>query len=156
DAVKLLSNFRQMIDRGSASGKGIAIVGFDLKKDPAVLRAAYDDRDGVTAAFNMNLLERINRELGGNFDLDGFRHEAPWVEEAGRIEMRLVSLRDQTVTVAGRHFHFREGEWIWTESSHKYDEDGIRALAARAGIELQHAWTDDRRRFFICALRPKA
>lgn len=154
DAVKLLSNFRRMIeDAGKQQGRGVAIVGFDLKKDPEILHAAYNDRDAVTAAFNLNLLERINRELGANFDLDAFRHEAPWVEEAGRIEMRLVSLRDQTVTVAGRHFHFREGEWIWTESSHKYDEDGIRALAARAGLALERAWTDDRRLFLITALR---
>lgn len=157
DAAKLLSNFRRMIaDCGGAGGKGVAVVGFDLKKDPAILRAAYNDREGVTAAFNMNLLERINRELGGNFDLDGFRHEAPWLEESGRIEMRLVSLRDQTVTVAGRHFHFREGEWIWTESSHKYDEEGVRALAGRAGLTLEQAWTDDRRLFLIAALRPKS
>lgn len=157
DAVKLLSSFRRLIqDCGGAGGKGVAIVGFDLKKDPAILHAAYNDRDGVTAAFNLNLLHRINRELGGNFDLDAFRHEAPWVEAAGRIEMRLVSQRDQTVTVAGRHFTFRQGEWIWTESSHKYDEDGVRALASRAGLTLDRAWTDDRRWFLIAALRPKA
>ncbi|MFG0283833.1 MAG: L-histidine N(alpha)-methyltransferase [Phycisphaerales bacterium JB039] len=148
EAVDLLRNFRRMI-----AGGGVAIVGFDLKKDPAILRAAYNDRDGVTAEFNLNLLRRINRELGGSFDLDAFRHEAPWVAEAGRIEMRLISQRDQDVTVAGRTFRFRAGEWIWTESSHKYDEQGIRKMAAEAGLALDHFWTDDDRLFSVVALR---
>lgn len=147
-AIDLLGNFRNMIEDG-----GVALVGFDLKKDPAILWAAYNDRDGVTAQFNMNLLRRINRELGGNFDLDAFRHDAPWVAEPGRIEMRLVSERDQEVTVAGRPFSFGAGEWIWTESSHKYDEDGIRAIAAEAGLALDHFWTDEDRLFSVVALR---
>jgi L-histidine N-alpha-methyltransferase len=173
DAVTLLKNFRCMmgaatptvpgdgvgtptVPGGRAACRGAALVGFDLKKDPAILHAAYNDREGVTAEFNLNLLRRINRELRGNFDLDAFRHEAPWVEDAGRIEMRLVSQRDQTVTVAGRHFIFHAGEWIWTESSHKYDEDGVGDLAARAGLDLERAWTDDRHWFLVAALRPAA
>ncbi len=148
DAVALLSNFRRMIGAG-----GIAIVGFDLKKDPPLLRGAYNDPEGVTAEFNLNLLRRINRELDGDFDLSAFRHDAPYVAVAGRVEMRLLSTRDQTVTVAGRRFGFRKGEWIWTESSHKYDETDIRAMCARAGLTLEALWTDPRRLFAVAGLR---
>ena len=113
-----------------------------MKKDRATLEAAYDDAAGVTAAFNLNLLDRINRELDGTFDPDGFRHRAVWNEEAGRIETYLISLRDQTVTVDGVPFRFAEGERIHTENSHKYTIDGFARFAAEAGFTLRRAWTD--------------
>jgi dimethylhistidine N-methyltransferase len=117
------------------------IVGADLKKDIGTLIRAYDDSAGVTAAFNLNLLARINRELGANFDPGGFAHLAVYNEEAGRIEMHLRALRQQAVTVAGRHFTFRNGETIHTENSHKYSVDGFHALARSAGWEPQAIWT---------------
>lgn len=122
-------------------GAGL-VVGVDLRKDPAVLGRAYDDPEGVTAAFNLNLLTRINRELDGDFDLDAFVHEARWKEAAGRIEMHLISRADQTVRIAGRAFTFRAGESIFTESSHKYALDGFRSLAETAGWYPVVAWTD--------------
>ena len=123
-------------------GAGL-VIGVDLKKDRAILEAAYDDAEGVTAAFNLNLLRRINRELGGDFDLDGFAHEARWNETAGRIEMHLVSRSVQTARVGGRVFTFRAGESIHTENSHKYSLDGFHTLAKAAGWHPVKAWTDD-------------
>jgi dimethylhistidine N-methyltransferase len=124
-------------------GKGAGLVlGVDLKKDPARLRPAYDDAEGVTAAFNLNLLRRINRELGGTFDLAGFVHEARWNEDASRIEMHLVSRAAQTVRIGGQAFDFGEGESIHTENSHKYSLDAFRALAQAAGWRPVEAWTD--------------
>lgn len=125
------------------------VVGVDLRKDPAVLHAAYNDHEGVTAAFNMNLLARMNRELGADFDLGRFRHRAFWNDDEGRVEMHLESLADQTVTVAGRPFAFRAGETIFTESSYKYSLDGFRALAADAGFRTAETWLDDRKLFSV-------
>lgn len=122
-------------------GAGL-VIGADLKKDPAILGAAYDDPEGVTAAFNLNLLARINRELCGDFDLDAFGHEARWNEAAGRIEMHLVSRRAQSVRIGRACFGFRDGESIHTESSHKYTLDGFRALAEEAGWQSLAVWTD--------------
>ena len=99
---------------------GGLLIGVDLKKDQTILDAAYNDAAGVTAAFNLNLLVRINRELGGTFDVDTFRHHAFYNAEAGRIEMHLVSAKDQTAVVSGQSFVFREGETIHTENSYKY------------------------------------
>jgi uncharacterized SAM-dependent methyltransferase len=118
--------------------RGAAIIGVDLKKDVSTLLAAYDDREGVTAAFNLNLLVRINRELGGDFSFDCFAHEARWNEAESAIEMHLVSLREQVVTVGGGRFAFQAGETIHTESSRNYDirsfmnivEDGRRGVSA--------------------------
>ncbi len=124
-------------------GTGAAfLVGADLVKDEDVLRAAYDDAGGVTAAFNLNLLTRINRELGADFDLMHFRHEARWNAGRERIEMHIVSALPQTVTVAGERIAFAEGETIHTENSHKYTVDGFEALAGRAGWRLDRMWTD--------------
>lgn len=125
----------------------------DLVKEPEILVRAYDDRDGVTAAFNLNLLTRFNRDLGADFDLDGFRHEAVWNEERSRIEMHLVSLRDQTVTLAGERLTFAEGERIHTENSHKYTVDGIALMAERAGWRLEKSWTDPKDWFGVFLLR---
>ncbi|MEP0546159.1 MAG: L-histidine N(alpha)-methyltransferase [Rhodothermales bacterium] len=121
---------------------GGLLIGVDLKKDRATLEAAYDDAAGVTAAFNLNLLTRINRELDGTFDPDGFRHRAVWNDDLGRIETYLVSTRKQTVTVDGEAFHFAEGERVHTENSHKYTVEGFARFAAASGFVLRQAWTD--------------
>src|SRR3546814_8954273 len=123
------------------------VIGVDLKKDPDILVPAYDDRDGVTAAFNLNLLARINRELGGNFDLGRFRHRAIYARDKGRIEMHLESREEQTVTISGRRFHFAAGETIHTENSYKYTPEGFAALAAAGGWEAAACWTDTARLF---------
>jgi dimethylhistidine N-methyltransferase len=122
-------------------GAGL-LIGVDLKKDSRILHAAYNDAAGVTAAFNLNLLARINRELGGTFSLPGFVHEAKYVEGAGRVEMHLRSRTAQTVTIAGHIFSFRPGETIHTENSHKYSADEFRALSGRAGWTTEQVWVD--------------
>ena len=125
------------------------LLGADLKKDPAALEAAYDDPLGVTAAFNLNLLARANRELGADFDLRAFRHVAAYDEREGRVEMYLESLRDQMVRVAALDLElsFRAGERVHTENSHKYDSAELSELAARAGFARERTWLDDARRF---------
>jgi dimethylhistidine N-methyltransferase len=121
---------------------GAMLIGVDLVKDAAVLERAYNDAAGVTAEFNLNLLARLNRELGADFDLEGFRHEAVWDEPASRIEMRLISVRPQVVNVAGRRFKFAAGEVLVTEYSHKYTLAGFRSLTERSGFSVARAWTD--------------
>jgi L-histidine N-alpha-methyltransferase len=121
---------------------GGLLIGVDLIKDVAILERAYDDARGVTAAFNLNLLTRINRELGGDFDPEAFRHRAFYNREHDRIEMHLESLCDQSVTIAGHSFSFRRGETIHTENSHKYSPDSFRALAHSTGLEVEQVWTD--------------
>lgn len=129
------------------------LIGVDLRKDEDILRAAYNDAAGVTAAFNLNLLHRINRELEGDFDVGSFSHDARWVPEYGRIEMHLVSTRTQDVIVSGERFHFETGESIHTEDSHKYDVEGFKALAAEAGWNSIECWTDPDGLFSIHLLR---
>ena len=139
---------------GRSLGKGATmIVGIDLIKDEAVLNAAYDDAAGVTAQFNMNILRRMNRELGGNFDLNAFRHRAFYNAADRRIEMHLESTKAQTVTVAGRTFTFAKGETVHTESSYKYTVNSFRALAESAGWRPTAVWTDERHYFSIHALK---
>lgn len=128
---------------------GRLLIGFDLEKDIEVLKAAYNDREGVTAEFNLNLLRRINRELDGTFDVDAFKHDAPWVDSRKRIEMHLVSTRDQEAHVDGRAFAFREGERIHTENSHKFTPDSFDREAAAAGFAPVERWTDDRDWFCV-------
>src|SRR5262249_58029970 len=128
--------------RGCGPGGGV-LTGVDLEKDPRILEPAYNDRLGVTAAFNLNLLARINRELGADFDLAAFRHHAFYDLRHRRIEMHLVSARPQLVHVAGTAFAFAEGETIRTEYSHKYRLEDFRALARPAGLEVEQVWTDD-------------
>ncbi len=129
---------------GSLLGRGAGfIIGVDLKKDPAILHAAYNDAKGVTAAFNMNVLLRINAELGGDFDLANFRHRALYNALESRIEMHLVSLADQVVSVGGTSFNFLKGETIHTENSYKYNVGEFQALAKSAGMEPVNAWWDD-------------
>lgn len=133
----------------------LLLIGVDLRKDPEVLRRAYNDGEGVTAAFNLNLLRRINRELGADFDLEGFEHEAVWHEEQGRMEMHLRSLREQTVTVDGRSYDFARGETIFTESSHKYAVEEFQQLASKVGYDPVRVWTDPRRWFSVQLLRER-
>jgi dimethylhistidine N-methyltransferase len=137
DAERFLRRVGDLLEAG-----GRLLVGVDLIKDRRLLEAAYNDADGVTAAFNLNLLARINRELQGNFDLGRFRHMASFNPDSSRIEMRLLSTRDQRVRVAGQTFAFREGESIHTESSYKYSIEGFHDLARRAGFEPDQVWTD--------------
>jgi dimethylhistidine N-methyltransferase len=128
---------------------GGLLIGADLKKDPHVLEAAYNDSAGVTAQFNLNLLDRINRELGADFDLDQWRHRAIYNSDAGRIEMHLISEIDQFVHVDERKFHFRRGEKIITEFSYKYAPEEFAAVAGKAGFEFVRMWTDDARLFGV-------
>ena len=128
---------------------GALVLGADLVKDPAVLHAAYSDSQGVTAAFNLNLLARANRELEANFDLSKFAHSAFYNAPQRRIEMHLMSLRKQRVTVLGRPFELEEGETIHTENSHKFTIDGLRALAISAGFTPGPVWTDADRLFSV-------
>jgi dimethylhistidine N-methyltransferase len=128
---------------------GALIVGVDLKKDPAVLNRAYNDQAGVTAAFNHNMLARINRQLGADFRLDLFEHHAFYNERPGRIEMHLISRADQIVHVGDAEFCIRADETILTEVSYKYAPDEFARLAAEAGFRVGHVWTDSRRWFSV-------
>jgi L-histidine Nalpha-methyltransferase len=148
DAAEFLRQAARILGHGSTM-----IIGIDLIKDEAVLNAAYDDAAGVTAKFNLNVLTRMNRELGGNFDVSAFRHRAFYNVEHHRIEMHLESLKDQSVTVAGRTFQFAEGETIHTENSYKYTVDSFRALAESAGWRPVATWTDENALFSIHALK---
>jgi L-histidine Nalpha-methyltransferase len=129
-------------------GDGL-LIGVDLRKDKRTLEAAYDDSRGVTAAFNKNVLRRINRELGGDFDVDRFLHRAKYDEIAGRIDMDLLSVKAQRVTIAACNLivDLAAGEAIHTESSYKYDEPELHALAEASSLELRNLWTDGARRF---------
>ncbi len=128
---------------------GGLLLGVDLVKEPAQLHAAYNDARGVTAAFNLNLLQRANNELGSDFDLDGFGHYAFYNAPFQRIEMHLVSRRAQHVRLGSERFAFREGETIHTENSHKFTVDGLRELATLAGFRPGAVWTDAERQFSV-------
>jgi dimethylhistidine N-methyltransferase len=147
DAAELLKRMRAHV-----GPDGKAIVGVDLRKDLGVLLAAYDDAAGVTAAFNLNLLERANRELGADFDLSAFAHEARWNEAKSAVEMHLVSRKAQTVSVDGRAIRFAAGETIHTEDSRKYDVEGFARLAGTAGWSVAREWLDPDRRFAVLGL----
>jgi dimethylhistidine N-methyltransferase len=144
EAVILLKRIAELC----GSGGGL-LIGVDLKKDLSILLPAYNDRLGVTAAFNLNLLARINRELGADFHLESFCHEAIYNDEEGRIEMYLVSKRAQSVHIGGVRIPFRRGERICTEYSYKYALDQLPRLAASAGFQLEKSWTDERRWFSV-------
>ncbi|HTP89048.1 MAG TPA: L-histidine N(alpha)-methyltransferase [Bryobacteraceae bacterium] len=139
DALVFLRDLRAHLKPGDA-----LLLGADLVKPCSVLLPAYDDAAGVTAAFNMNLLLRMNRELGASFNPRSFCHLAIWDERESAIEMHLCSLAEQMVTIpgAGCTATFREGETIWTESSHKYSLEGLREMAASAGFRIDGEWTD--------------
>ena len=144
EARELLAQMREL-----AGARGMALVGADLRKDPAVLLAAYDDAAGVTAEFNLNLLANVDREFGLGLDVTAFRHRAPWNDAAGRIEMHLVAMRDQRASLAGRTYAIAAGDYLLTEYSHKYRLDEFRALAARAGWRARRVWTDERAWFSV-------
>ena len=130
-------------------GGGGLLIGVDLKKDRQLLEAAYNDPAGVTAQFNLNLLKRINRELGADFDLDQWRHRAIYNSNAGRIEMHLINETDQLVHLNQHKFHFLRGDKIVTEFSYKYAPEEFAALARKAGFEFVRMWTDDARLFGV-------
>lgn len=146
---------RQLLERiGILLGAGgKLLIGVDLIKDASMLNAAYNDTRGITADFNTNLLRRINRELNANFNLEAFRHEAYYNSVEQRIEMHLVSVADQQVSLAGKRFSFREGESIHTENSYKYSIEGFHALAGEAGYEAKWVWTDPDDLFSVHCLR---
>ncbi len=141
--------------RGSLQTGDALLIGFDLIKDAGVLNAAYNDTQGVTAAFNKNLLARINRELGGNFDLSLFQHVAFWNPQMSRIEMHLESLRQHTVWVQDlrRVFHFAAGERIHTENSYKFSSGSIAQLLRTSGYRLERSWTDPEEWFSVALAR---
>lgn len=144
EAVPLLRQTAQLVGPG-----GALLLGTDLKKDPRVIEAAYNDSQEITAAFNRNLLVRINRELGADFQIEHFWHHAFYHPGEGRVEMHLVSQRDQCVHVGTHRFTFNEGESIRTEFSYKYSLADLRALAAAAGFEVRRVWTDADRYFTV-------
>jgi len=149
DAQAFLQRIRSALAPGD-----LLLLGADLVKSEADLLLAYDDPLGVTAAFNKNLLVRINQELGGNFDLDAFIHRASWNRELQRIEMHLVSCIGQEVTIplADTTVHFHNGEYIWTESSYKYTPEQITAMGAAVQLATRDQWIDDDARFALTML----
>jgi dimethylhistidine N-methyltransferase len=148
-ARDFLRNSRKLLGPRSAF-----LIGVDLKKDLGILLPAYNDREGVTARFNLNLLVRINREIGGSFDLDGFAHEAIYNEDYGRIEMHIRSLKAQSVQVLSERFDFAEGETIHTENSHKYSVEEFQDLARSAGWNPVEVWTGEDELFSLHYLEP--
>jgi L-histidine N-alpha-methyltransferase len=149
-ALQLLSLMREM-----AGGRGAVLVGIDLRKDPQTLEQAYDDGAGVTAKFNLNALRHVNRELGADFDPDGFDHLAVWVEDHSRIEMHLVSKRDQVVRLGGEQIRFERGEHLRTECCHKYTLDSFAELAGSAGLAVKRTWLDPEKRFSVQLLETR-
>jgi L-histidine N-alpha-methyltransferase len=148
EARKFLASVAEQCGPG-----GALLIGVDLEKPRSVLEPAYDDARGITAEFNRNLLRRVNRELGGDFDLAAFDHRAFWNAALGRVEMHLVSRHDQVVHLAGRPIPFAKGESIHTENSHKYELAGFAELAAAAGFGVERVWTDDAGLFSVQLLR---
>lgn len=144
EALRFLRALRSVLQKDDA-----LLLGADLKKDPAILEAAYNDALGVTSAFNLNVLARINRELGGTFDLRAFKHRAFYNEAMGRIEIYIESLVKQRVRIDKLDFgvEFDVGELIHTENSYKYDLGGIREIAAATGFTLSRTWLDSQERF---------
>lgn len=147
-ATAFLASARQSLGAGAWF-----LLGADLRKSPKLLLPAYNDAAGVTAAFNLNLLRRLNREAGADFDLRAFRHEAVWNDGESRIEMHLISTRDQTVHLGGRSVVFREGESIHTENSYKHRVETLREIAREAGWESRKVWQDHAGLFGVILLR---
>jgi dimethylhistidine N-methyltransferase len=148
DVVDFLERFSRLLQPGDGF-----LIGADSRKDPAVLHAAYNDREGVTAEFNLNILERINRELGADFELDAFEHVAFYNEGEGRIEMHLRSLVRQSVSLAGERFELAAGEMIHTENSYKYAASQLEMLAESAGLVPVDVWTDREESFRVHGFR---
>src|ERR1700739_964861 len=147
EACAFLRSAREILGQGAQM-----VIGVDLEKDERVLYDAYNDAAGVTARFNLNVLVRINRELGGNFDLSAFTHRAIYNRERHRIEMHLISKKSQTVRMLGTSLSFRPGESIHTESSYKYSIDRFTALARGSGWQVRESWTDAKGMFSVHAL----
>ena len=147
EARAFLRSAREILGHGAQM-----IIGVDLEKNERVLYDAYNDAAGVTARFNLNVLVRINRELGGNFDISGFTHRSIYNRERHRIEMHLIAKKAQTVRILGRSFSFRPGESIHTESSYKYSLDRFTALACDSGWSVRESWTDQDQMFSVHAL----
>jgi dimethylhistidine N-methyltransferase len=143
-AIELMKVMRRITGPG-----GALVIGFDLAKDPAILERAYNDSAGVTAAFNLNVLRRLNRELRADFDLARFRHEAVWAAAESRVEMHLVSVCGQATAIAGEVITFGPGERLVTEHCHKYTPDAFAAQAQAAGWEARRTWTDERGYFNV-------
>lgn len=144
EAIRLL----ELMRRAAGAGGGL-LIGIDLAKDPVILERAYNDAAGVTAAFNMNLLVRLNRELAADFDPGRFRHEALWVPAESRIEMHLVSVCAQAVHIAGERVDFAAGERLVTEHCHKYTDESFASQARAAGWTPRQRWTDPRGYFSV-------
>lgn len=148
-AVELLVNFAGIVGEG-----GAILIGVDLRKDRETLERAYNDAEGVTAEFNLNVLARLNRELGAGFETDAFVHRAIWNDADSRIEMHLVSERDQHMRIGEQRIDIAAGEYIHTESSYKYSLEGFAALAQTAGLEVVKVWTDSEQMFSLQLLEP--
>jgi dimethylhistidine N-methyltransferase len=148
EAAAFLRRVRRTVGPG-----GMLLLGVDRRKDAATLNAAYDDREGVTAAFNLNVLRRINRELNASFDLSRFRHHAFFNESAGRVEMHLEATVAHEIDVGGTRIPFARGETIWTESSYKYDRDQLATVTSAAGFDVERLWTDAEDKFWVALLR---
>lgn len=149
-AVAFLQSVAELVGPG-----GYLLIGVDLKKDKAILEAAYDDEKGITAQFNLNLLEHINRGLDADFDLSAWQHRALYNETEGRIEMHLVSQKTQNININGSEFSFAEGEGIHTENSYKYTTDEFKQLATRAGFDSTNLWIDENELFSVHLFRLK-
>jgi dimethylhistidine N-methyltransferase len=149
EALRLLRQMRAEAGQGGGELNGGVLIGVDLVKDRAILEAAYNDAAGVTAEFTLNLLVRLNREAGADFDLSGFSHRARWHPLAGRIETHIVSLREQDVHLYGRTFHFDEGEAMLVEYSGKYTPESFSRFAAHAGLRVARVWADPAQRFSV-------
>lgn len=149
EAKKLLRLIRELIQPD-----GALLIGIDLKKDIEVLERAYDDSQGVTAQFNLNALRHLNRVLDCDVPAEAFEHQAVWVDEKDRIEMRLVSRRDLKLDVAGEAIRMRRGEYVRTECCHKYTFESFAAIATAAGLKVTHTWCDADRKFSVQMLQP--
>ncbi|MBB1442652.1 MULTISPECIES: L-histidine N(alpha)-methyltransferase [unclassified Pseudoalteromonas] len=148
-AIEIMNNFHRL-----CGVNGYVLIGIDLVKERQVLLDAYNDKLGITAAFNKNLLQRINNELNGTFNLDNFSHESRFNEQHSRIEMHLVSNCTQSVIINDQQIDFIAGESIHTENSHKYTLESFKQLAAQANLKLEQTWQDDSNYFALCLLRP--
>ncbi len=154
---KQVVSFLRMVKKNMQPGD-LFLVGFDLHKEKRILDAAYNDKNGITARFNLNLLERINAELQGQFNLSKFTHMAYYNEQMRRIEMHLLSKEDQQVYIGtfGRHFRFRKGESIHTENSYKFEPDQIKKIANESGFSVKEYFTDSEKWFGLALLSPRS
>jgi dimethylhistidine N-methyltransferase len=153
-AVSFLMAMREQIQTRPGILAGAILIGVDLLKDPALLFAAYNDAQGITAEFNLNILDHLNRELGSDFRREYFRHHAPFNAESSRIEMHLISKCDQVAHLGGEEFFFRSGQSIRTECSYKYSPDSFAALAHQAGLQVAQVWMDAEKLFSVQLLTP--